>query len=80
MFAGTISKGKSIDGFISRGLVNPALIQSRHDQLAEEITKRGYNHKSTMSFDCSALPHLPVDVKRSEFELKKRCLECSKNM
>jgi len=76
MFAGTISKGISITGYILKELVNPALIQSRHDQLAEEINKRGYNHKSPLPFDCSTLPYLPVDVNRSEQELKKRCQEC----
>ena len=66
MFAGAINKGNSIDGYIARGLVNPELIQSRHDQLDEEIKKRGYDHKSTLLFDCSELPCLPVDVDRVE--------------
>ena len=76
MFTGTINKGISIAGYISKGLVNPALIQVRHDQLAEEIQKRGYNHHSPLSIDCSDLPELPVDIIGNELELKRRCREC----
>jgi hypothetical protein len=76
MFAGTIKKGISISGYLSRGLVNPREIQSRHDLLSEEMQKRGYNHQSPLSIDCSVLPYIPVNITYNELELKRRCQEC----
>jgi len=77
MFAGTILKGKSIDGYIEGGLVNPHKITIRHDQLMHEMLRRGLNHKSILEFDSAYLPSHPVDPCLSVKELKKRCEHCA---
>lgn len=76
MFAGTINKGISIVGYLSRGLVNPQEIESRHSLLSEEMQRRGYNHNSPLLFDCSNLPMTPLSIADNEIELKRRCQEC----
>ena len=76
MFAGTINKGISIAGYIAKGLVNPREIQSRHNLLSEEMQRRGYNHQSALSIDCSNLPIASLSITENEIELKKRCREC----
>ena len=78
MFAGTIKKGISIQGYIERGLVNPFWITLRHEQLSEEMTKRGYNHLSDLDFSSYGLELIPVDIKKSAQELRRRCPECKK--
>jgi len=78
MFVGTILKGLSIKGYIDKGLVNPALIKIRHDELAAEMTRRGWNHKTPMLELAMDLPYQPVAVVENMRALKARCEECSK--
>lgn len=77
MFAGSIEKGISIEGYILNGLVNPRMIKDRHDELAEEMTKRGYHHKTPLDLDCSGFREVPVN---GEDELRKRCPDCLKRL
>lgn len=79
MFAGTISKGISIEGYIKGGLVNPFMITLRHDLLAEEMKKRNYNHLSDIDFSSYQLPLIPIDIRRNRKDLRTRCIECKKN-
>lgn len=74
MFVGTIKRGKSIEGYIKTGLVNPALINFRHDQLVAEMEARGYNHNSFL--EPVDLPYRGIDIKRNELELRDRCKDC----
>lgn len=76
MFAGWIRKGKPIDGFIDRGLVNPHKITIRHDQLMYEMLRRGLNHKSILEFDSAYLPRYPINQTESLRELSARCEQC----
>jgi hypothetical protein len=75
MFVGTIRKGISIQGYIDKGLVNPARIIERHDLLAKEMTRRGMNHKSPIPL-IKLPPEKPIAVKHSLRELKRRCPDC----
>lgn len=45
---GMINHGKRLSGtkYITTGLVEVHNIRARHDELAEEMTRRGYHHKS----------------------------------
>lgn len=86
MFVGFVKKGKSIKGFIDKGLLEPSMITKRHDDLVHEMLKRGYNHKSPLivpdefykmdDFLCENI----VDVDESLNELFMRCDECRKRM
>ncbi len=75
MFVGCILKGKSIAGYISRGLVEVHSIRERHDELAREMARRGFRH-------LSPLPEFPefvagrVDVEENIKELRRRCRRC----
>ena len=76
MFVGSLRKGRSIQGHIDKGQVEPRYIFSRHLLLAKEMVERGMNHKSE-------LPQIPfvedegkVDVKGNLIELARRCEDC----
>ena len=75
MFAGTIKKKISIAGYLENNLVDISLIKARHDDLAAEMTRRGYNHNSPLK-----LGRVPVGgrINRNKNlkELYKRCPAC----
>ena len=76
MFAGTIKKGVSIQGYIEKGLVNPRQIKDRHEALVEEMDRRGYKHQSLLELDCSDLPEYEINIAANIIDLKNRCREC----
>jgi hypothetical protein len=75
MFVGTIIKGKNISGFIDRGLVEVHNITRRHEHLADEMKKRGFNHKSPLPI-FTAMRGGKIDVKNNLTELARRCPAC----
>ena len=50
MFVGTIKRGKNIQGYLNKGLLEIHSLQSRHEELVEEMLRRGYRHNSPLSF------------------------------
>ena len=77
MFMGSIRKGISLKGYVSGGLVEVHHVKVRHDALAQEMTRRGYNHHSPMHEQ--ALPEAGrVDKVGNLQELARRCSECKK--
>jgi hypothetical protein len=63
--------------------IQPSAMQSRHDEIAEEMLRRGMNHHSPYSQpDISYLPkeqrEAVVDVQHSLNDLKGRCVECKR--
>lgn len=85
MFLGTLQKGRSVAGFLSRGLLEPASLKMRHDGLAAEMEARGYRHLSPMVGEIvkkavSTLSQadiaVQVDSKKAIVELCSRCKEC----
>lgn len=78
MFAGTLRAGKSVIGYTSTGLVNLNKLRERHDELAEEMECRGYDHQSP-------LPSFPLPKGDKGFvnevenlkDLANRCKECA---
>jgi len=77
MFVGTIQKGVSLDGYVSRGLVDTSKIASRHEALVEEMLARGYNHQSPLPYT-DTLGIGKVDSIASAVELCRRCPDCAK--
>jgi len=75
MFAGCIRKGKSLSGYIHKGLVDTRLIRRRHDKLAEEMERRGYRHYSPLEYE-DRIHEGHVDMDGSERDLRARCAEC----
>jgi len=82
MLAGAIGKGKSVRGYIDKGLVELNRLWMRHGELAAEMERRGMNHKSPFP----ARFHIDhgqfvvggggVDRARSAAELMCRCADC----
>lgn len=82
MFAGTLASKKNIKGYINNGQLDPRLLQQRHDELAEEMLCRGWNHNSPLLVpDYSYLGLLPsniIDIHTSQELLLSRCYKRSK--
>lgn len=65
--------------------IEPRNMQSRHDELANEMICRGMNHQSSfVQPDISYLSEnerqANVDIKHSLVDLSSRCPECAKNI
>ena len=80
MFVGSINKGKPMTGFLRKNLLEPLSLIDRHNKLAFEIKRRGYNHMSPLP-----LPHfdkdeptllVTIDREKALADLLARCPEC----
>lgn len=80
MFGGCILRGKNIDGYIRDGLVEVHNLRKRHDALAREMQRRGYNHKSPFPIPEKLRRAGSVDVEANIRELARRCPECRKRI
>ena len=77
MLVGSIKKKQSLQGFIKNKLIDTSKIQARHDALVKEMERRGYNHKSPLTYD-DKLNLGKVNSKESYKELLRRCPDCRK--
>jgi len=74
-FIGCIKKGTSLKGYIEKGLVEVHNIKKRHDELVQEMIKRGFNHKTPI--DEINLPVVGyVNSEQNINELHRRCEKC----
>lgn len=80
MFIGAIKKGKSVQGFLDKKLINPREVVNRHNELVVEMLRRGMNHKSPLGYDCSQLPEVELDIRENIFDLMNRCEMCRTRM
>ena len=82
MFKGCWEKGKSVSGYIEKGLVEMTEVKNRHDELVIEMSRRSYNHKSPMEIFLRNVSFYDgqVDEKANLIELAKRCPECKKRI
>jgi len=78
MFSGTMKKRISVDGYIENGLLDPSKLSSRHDELVQEMERRGYGHYSPLKeVDASYVTGAPcIDTESNLKELASRCEEC----
>lgn len=65
--------------------IEPSSMGQRHDELAAELLRRGFNHQSPFEQpDLSYLPEVErnarVDLSVSYADLSERCPICSKNL
>lgn len=74
MLAGSLRRGKSIAGFLSKGLLAPQHMQQRHAELVIEMERRGMRHASPLRNVDG--PEGTVDVAASHLELTRRCKAC----
>ena len=76
MLAGCLRKGKNINGYIEGGLVDPAILITRHDELVSEMKRRGYNHFSPIEGLPQNLVNGQIDREANRLELANRCSKC----
>lgn len=82
MFLGAIRAGTSLSGFIDKGLVEVHNILARHNQLAKEMSHRGWKHKSLLAPSVQNLLWIAgsVDVESNILELQRRCPACRRRI
>lgn len=76
MLVGCLVRGKSIGGYIQKGIVEVESIQVRHKELVAEMVKRGYEHNSPLPSLGEYARLGKVDRSVSLQELLQRCSEC----
>ena len=85
MFVGTIKRKKRLSGYIKNNLLQFSAIHGRHQQLIEEMERRGYKHKSPITLTeldeyfsnySNEIQLFVIDKEESLKELLKRCKEC----
>lgn len=70
----------SILGLVKAGMLELHNLQSRHDELVEEMFRRGYyGHVTPLEFSWEA-PLGVVDRAKSFVDLYTRCLECRRRI
>ena len=84
MLASSIILHKTLDGYAHNHLIELTSLQSRHDALALEITRRGYHHYSplpsfSLSNYSSFITSSRVDLTQSYQALLSRCPRCRTN-
>jgi hypothetical protein len=76
MFVGCLNKNKGVNGYLEKGLLEIHNLRKRHNQLAKEMTRRGFSHNSD-------LPNYKqrfggkINRRLSRLELVKRCKNCN---
>ena len=77
MFIGTISRGKSVKGYLEKGLLEVHNMYARHEELVEEMKRRGYRHCSDVDEKWRVAEKLgAIDRQKNLEELLKRCPRC----
>jgi hypothetical protein len=79
MFIGALSRGKSVKGYLEKGLLEVHNLYSRHEELVEEMKRRGYHHRSEVEEKWRTAEKLgSIDRKKSLEELLNRCSRCKR--
>lgn len=76
MLAGYLRNGRSVQGWVTKGQIDPDLLYDRHEELVKEFKRRGWNHKSPLP-DLE-IPNMDACVNKEEnlVELLARCPKC----
>ena len=75
MAVASLRHGKSLAGFLRKGLLELASLERRHDELVHEMLRRGYSHRSPLGrLRVGAAGK--VNRSKSAAELTARCSEC----
>ena len=77
MFIGTLNRKKSVKGYLQKGLLEVHNLYSRHNELVEEMKRRGYRHHSEVEEKWKTVNMLGfIDRKQSLEDLITRCSKC----
>ena len=63
MFIGSLKRGISMDGFAKNNMIEPESLWARHDELVNEMIKRGYKHDSPLEEDLRILNYLSPEIR-----------------
>lgn len=81
MFVGTMRKGLNMEGYLAGNLLEPSSLMQRHDELAAEMERRGYKHRTPL-LQPGPYPavwdKVRIDRASALEELHRRCPECRK--
>ncbi len=75
MAVATLRLGKSVAGFLEKGLLELHNLRRRHDELVAEMLRRGYHHNSPLG----PVPRRKggkIDRRANRLELARRCSDC----
>jgi hypothetical protein len=75
MAVASLRLGRRLDGFLAKGLLEFHNLRARHDQLVQEMLRRGYRHSSPIG----RVPRRTsgkVDRRVAAAELARRCPDC----
>jgi hypothetical protein len=75
MFAGCLNRHKNLAGYLN-GLFDSTKLKARHDQLAQEMLRRGYKHDSPLPYFNDPQIGYVFSEKENLAELRKRCKDC----
>jgi hypothetical protein len=75
MFIAAINRRMNIKGYLDKGLVEVHNLQRRHEDLAQEMLRRGYKHNSSLEFS-SNIELGKIDPGESAIALHSRCSKC----
>jgi hypothetical protein len=79
MFIGAIEKGHSVRGYLQKGLLEIHNLYARHEELAKEMKRRGYNHFSDLDEKWKSADEAGCIERQSNLEeLVRRCSKCRK--
>lgn len=83
MLLGCLKRNKNIKGYIDKQLLFPEFVVQRHWDVANEMRKRGYNHKSSIELIDAPIPQFyqykdyDIElVKNNMVDLYERCEAC----
>jgi uncharacterized Fe-S radical SAM superfamily protein PflX len=79
MYVGALSRGQSVKGYLQKGLLEVHSLYDRHDEIVEEMKRRGYKHCSDLDEKWRSVERSgSIDRKKSLEELVKRCSRCKR--
>jgi len=79
MFIGTIDRGKSVRGYLEKGLLEVHNLYNRHEELMREMKRRKYNHYSEVNKKWKFVEKVgSIDKEKNLSELITRCAKCEK--
>lgn len=64
-----------VEGHADKKQIDTTLIQERHDELADELMRRGMEHNSPLSYQ-DELNLGEIDIEENIIDLRNRCNEC----
>jgi hypothetical protein len=77
MLVWNIDRGHSVKGYLDKGLLETHNLYSRHEELARELRRRGYQHNSALDVKWKLAKNAgSVDTEKSLEELVRRCAKC----